>query len=78
MGGLFSMPKPPAPPPPPEIPESTDDDAVRRAARRRRAASRTRSGVLSTIRPGAGGSLGQGTILGGAFDRFSNRTLGGS
>ncbi len=64
MGGLFKTPKPPALPPTPVIPDE-DDEAVRRAKRRSLAASRQRSGVASTIRPAAGGTLGARTILGG-------------
>lgn len=83
MGGLLKTPTPPKPAPPPETPTApdADDAAVRRAERRSRAATRARSGVLSTVRPSAGGSLGAtpggDTVLGGSFDRFSNQTLGG-
>ena len=72
MGGLFKTPKAPSPPPTTPIPD-VDDEAVRRARRRSLAASRGRSGVTSTIRAEAGGTLGAsdlgaGTVLGGAFD----------
>lgn len=81
MGGLFSPPKAPVPAPPPVIPD-IDDEAVKRARRRSLAASRARSGVVSTVRRQAGGTLGSGnvgagTVLGGAFDSFENKTLGG-
>lgn len=81
MGGLLKPPKPPAPPPPTPIPD-VDDEAVKRARKRSLAASRLRSGVASTIRPEAGGSLGRSAagprrVLGGAFDSFENDTLGG-
>lgn len=80
MGGLFKPPKVPAPPPPVEAPTAPDqdDEAIRRARRRSLAASQARSGVLSTIRPSAGGSLGARTVLGGRFDHYGNKTLGGS
>ena len=77
MGGLFSTPKPPAVPEPAPIPD-IDDVAVRRARRRSLAASRGRSGVRSTIRSSAGGTLGAGTVLGGAFQNFTSKTMGGS
>ena len=65
MSGLFSVPKPPAPVAPPPMPEP-DDEAARLAKRRSLADSRRRSGVLSTIRPSAGGTLGARNLLGGA------------
>ena len=83
MGGLLKMPKPPKPAAPPETPAApeADDEMIQRARRRSLAAMRNRSGVLSTTRPGAGGTLGQSpgadTVLGGRFDTFSNQTLGG-
>lgn len=83
MGGLLNPPKPPKVDPPPESPTApdADDEVLRRAERRSRAQTRARSGVLSTVRPGAGGSLGaapgRDTVLGGSYDRFSNQTLGG-
>jgi len=61
MGGLFNTPKPPAPPPPVESPDP--EDPSRRANQRRAAAmERRQSGVASTVRPEAGGSLGKSTV----------------
>jgi|GEM_PF-3339606 len=80
MGGLFATPKAPAVPEPTPIPDQ-DDEAIRRARRRSLSAARNRSGVLSTIRPSAGGALGAAapggaTVLGGA-QNYSGKTMGG-
>lgn len=74
MGSLFKPPKPPAPPEPAVMPEP-DSTAVDQAKRRSLAAARNRSGVASTIRPGAGGTLGASTVL---ADSYGGKTLGGS
>lgn len=76
MGGLLKTPKPPAPVEPPVIPDR-DGEAERRARRRSLAASRSRSGVLSTIRQKAGGTLGASTILGSFGAGGSNDRLRG-
>ena len=79
MGGLLKTPKPPVPAAPPVIPDR-DGEAERRARRRSLAASRGRSGVMSTIRQKAGGTLGASTLLGsfGSLGGGSNDRLGGT
>ena len=73
MGGLFSVPKPPPVPEPAVMPDM-DDEAIRASKRKAAAATRARSGVLSTTRSSAGGTLGAQTALGGDY---SKTALGG-
>lgn len=81
MGGLKTLIKGPKTPKAPPIPEPVeipdpDDDSIRRASRRRAAMLSSASGVASTIRQSAGGSLGQTALSAAASRDYSGQTLG--